>query len=310
MSKQQLVDEIHKTVRKKFLRRSVILKGIDDLWQADLIDLRNLKRYNSGFTFILVVIDCFSKFAWAIPVKTKTKNEIASAFVKILTTSHRAPVNLQTDMGKEFFNDTFKRLTESLKINHYSTFSVKKASIVERLIRTLKSKLYKYFSFSGSYKWFSQPLADVLLSYNNTQHSSTKYKPCDVNLSNQCEVMKNIMKSRLKNYKAQKNKFRVGDLVRISKYKGSFEKGYTPNWSTELFLIKSVNDTKPITYTIEDSYKQPILGTFYEQELQKTECGNVYLIEKVVKKRGSNLFVKWLGLPESENSWIKKADIL
>jgi hypothetical protein len=106
------------------------------------------------------------------------------------------------------------------------------------------------------------------------------------------------------------NKFNVGDYVRISKYKSVFHKGYTPNWSTELFTIKHVNRTQPVTYHIQDQRKNTILGTFYEEELQKTKYPNVYLVEKVIRKKGRKLYVKWLGLSDSENSWIDKNAIV
>lgn len=107
-----------------------------------------------------------------------------------------------------------------------------------------------------------------------------------------------------------KPKFKVGDCVRISKYKHNFEKGYTPNWSTELFIIKKVNKTLPVTYHIEDQRKQNISGAFYEQELQRSNYPDAYLIEKVLKKKGNKLYVKWLGLNSAENSWIEKAAIM
>lgn len=198
---------------------------------------------------------------------------------------------------------------KNYNINHYSTYSVKKASIVERVIRTLKQKLYKYFSLTGSYKWIDKPLKRVVDIYNKSVHRITKHKPADVNKSNESIIMDNI-KSTQKIPPPKKNKYNVGDFVRISKYKEHFQKGYTPNWSTELFTIKRVNKTNPVTYCIEDQRKQIILGSFYEQELQKTYSPNVYLIEKVIKKKGNKIFVKWLGLSDKENSWINKNSIV
>lgn len=217
MNKQQIVNEIHKAARKNFVRRSVILKGIDDLWQADLIDMQAFAKINSGFKYILVIIDTFSKFVWTIPIKTKTKSEVTSSIKHVIVTSRRVPTNLQTDLGKEFYNDEFRKLTTLNKINHYSTFSTKKASIVERVIRTLKNKLYKYFSFIGNHKWVGVPLNTVTNSYNNSKHRITKYRPTEVNHSNEHIVLSNIIKSQQKRC-ARKNKFYLGDSVRISKY--------------------------------------------------------------------------------------------
>lgn len=310
MTKQQIVNEIHKPARKNFIRRPVILKGIDDLWQADLMDMQSLNKYNKGYNYILVVMDCFSKYAWAEPLKYKNKLNVTHAFQRVLAKSHRRPVNLQTDMGTEFYNKEFQTLMRTHNINHYSTFSTKKASIVERLIRTLKNKMYKHFSLIGNYKWLGIPLEIILATYNNTKHRTIGYKPVDVNKAQELIIKENIKKSYNHISCQRKPKFKVGDQVRISKYKHRFEKGYTPNWSTELFTIKKIKNTLPITYHLEDRRKQTILGTFYEHELQKSYCPGVYLIEKILKRKGSKLFVKWLGLKNEENSWVDKAEIL
>lgn len=303
MIKQQVVNEIHRDARRNFLRRPVILKGIDDLWQADLIDFRSLKTYNGGHVFILVVIDCFSKYAWVKPLKTKNQFEVTNAFRSILQSTNRHPNNLQTDKGTEFFNNSFKKLINTYKINHYSTFSTKKASIVERLIKTLKGWLFKNFSMNGSYKWIGATLQKVVDDYNNSKHRTTKFKPIDITTSNENFVRSNIYKSSKTN-KTFKQKFKIGDFVRVSKYKNCFEKGYTPNWSTEIFKVLKINDTCPVTYLVEDLSEQKIFGSFYEQELQKTKYPYIYLIEKVLKKRGNKMFVKWLGFDNSHNSWI------
>lgn len=310
MSKQQIVNEIHKAARKNFDRRSVILKGIDDLWQADLMDMQNLRKYNNGYNYILLVIDCFSKYAWAEPLKSKNKIDVTNAFGNILSKSQRKPVNLQTDSGTEFYNTSFQTLIRRFNINHYSTFSTKKASIVERLIKTIKNKLYKCFSMNGNYKWYETVLQDTLKMYNNTKHRTIQCKPVEVNKCNESNIKENIKKTHKQVSFRCVPKFNVGDSVRISKYKHVFKKGYTPNWSTEIFTIKKVNNTIPKTYHIEDQRKQAILGTFYEPELQKTYFPNVYLIERVLKRKGNKLFVKWLGLSNAENSWINRAAIV
>lgn len=308
MIKKTIVDEIHKTARKNFDRRHVVLKGIDDLWQGDLIDIHKYYKVNKGYKFILVIIDAFSKFAWVVALKSKNQLDVAKAFQNILQ-SGRVPKNLQTDLGTEFYNSVFKRLCESNGINHYSTYSTKKASIVERLIRTLKGKLYKHFSYIGNYKWVGKPIETVIHSYNNNIHRITKFKPSEVNTSNEREVMDNILKSRKKSLKNE-NKFKLGDNVRISKYKSIFNKGYFPNWSTEIFKVIKVNNTMPVTYLLEDQRQNKVLGCFYEQELQKTMYPDIYLVEKIIKKCGNKLYVKWLGLSEKDNSWINKKNIV
>lgn len=311
MSKVDVINEIHKNARVNFPRRHVIMKDIDDLWQADLIDLQSLSKQNRGFNYILVVIDTFSKYAWTYPLKRKTKDAVFSAFEHLFKQG-RKPKNLQTDFGTEFYNKKIKKLTRAHKINHYSTFSTKKASIAERLIRTLKSKLFKQFGLNGNYKWVNGTLDKVTEVYNNTIHRTINCKPIEVTEINKADTLDRYAKiAMISSFLVKRSKcLKVNDLVRISKYKGTFEKGYTPNWSTEIFKIYKVQKTNPITYLLEDMRHQPILGAFYAMELQKTKCPDIYLVEKVLKRKKDKVYVKWLGLPSHENSWIDTNNVL
>lgn len=310
MSKASIVNEIHKNARRNFLRRHVILKDIDDLWQADLIDVQTISKFNSNYRYILIVIDAFSKYAWTYPLKCKTGDEVYNAFKVILARSGRIPKNLQTDLGTEFYNKKFKKLMHENSINHYSTYTVKKASIAERFIRTLKSKMYKQFSLKGNYKWIDGTLDNLVHTYNHTFHRTINQKPADVTEINKGYIIDRYSKMNKLKSISKKDFLKIGDYVRISKYKSNFDKGYTPNWSTEIFRIVTVQKTSPITYLLEDARKQRILGAFYREELQKTKHPHIYLVEKVIKKRGHKVYVKWLGLPPSENSWIEKTNIL
>lgn len=307
MSKLDVINEIHKNARKNFPRRNVVLKDIDDLWQADLIDMQRMSKSNSGNKYILVIIDCFSKYAWAFPLKQKNKELVSKAF-KTLLLEGRVPKNLQTDLGKEFYNNLFTEITKTFKINHYSTYSTKKASIVERFIRTLKNKLYKEFHLKGNYKWTDGTLKKQIFEYNHTFHNTVKQTPASINQDNKEIVLQRYIKKSKK--KLKNGKLQEGDYVRVSKYKGCFEKGFTPNWSTEIFQIIKIQNTNPITYLIQDSRKRPILGAFYSQELQKTKHPDIYLVEKIIKRKENKVYVKWLGLPNSENSWINKNNVL
>lgn len=180
MSKEDVVNEIHKYARVNFPRRCVLLRDIDDLWQADLIDVQKISNINSNYNFILIVIDCFSKYVWVRPLKNKTKDSVTKAFQSILHNG-RTPINLQTDWGKEFYNKSFKKEMQAHSINHYSTFSTKKASIVERVIRTIKGKLYKTFSLKGNFKWIDGTLEKVVSDYNHTKHRTIQMCPAKVN---------------------------------------------------------------------------------------------------------------------------------
>ena len=304
--KIHLVNELHKPARKNFKRRRTIIKGIDDIWQADLAEMCKYFRKNDNYRYILVVIDCFSKFVWCKPMKNKSGPEVTRAMSEIFKESKRACKNLNTDQGTDFYNAHFNKLMKKYKINHYSTYSTKKAAIVERVIRTLKERLYKYFSLNGSYRWIDI-LSDIVRDYNNRKHRTIGMKPCDVNKSNEKKILDSVYNRILL---TSPRRYKVGDIVRISKNKHVFKKGYTPNWTTELFKIIKVRITNPTTYLLEDMHGKPISGGFYEEELQKTKNPDVYLVEKVLRRCGNKVYVKWLGLDSSHNSWIDSDNIL
>lgn len=304
MSKQQLVNEIHTRARRNFKRRTVILKGINDLWQADLVEMGDYSADNKGYRYLLTVIDAFSKFAWAVPVKNKSGPEVTQAIEQVLV--KQSPTHLQTDNGKEFYNVHFQRLMKKYNINHYSTYSTLKASIVERFNRTLKGWMWKQFSLNGSYNWIEN-IQNLVDKYNSTVHRTIKMRPRDVNLKNEKHLLQTVY-SKIKIF--PRPKFKVNDKVRISKYKHVFEKGYTPNWTTEVFKIKTVKKTNPVTYVLEDYRNNNIQGSFYEQELIKAKHPDVYLVQKVLKQKGSKLYVKWLGFSNEHNSWINKNDLM
>lgn len=303
-SKSVIINELYKPARKNFKRRRTIIKGLDDLWQIDLAEFQPHARENKGCKYILVVIDCFSKFLWTRPLKSKHAEVVSEALSDIFSKG-RVPQNIQSDDGKEFFNSKFKLLMEKFSINHYSTFSVKKAAIVERVIRTLKERLHKQFNLQGTHNWLDI-LPRITTAYNSTVHRTIKMKPKDVNLKNMGAV-REFAYSNMK--VAGKHKYEVGDVVRLSKHKELFEKGYTPRWSTELFVIAKVQVTNPVTYLLHDMNGHPISGGFYEEELQKTSQPDIYLVEKILRKKGSKMYVKWLGLDKSHNSWIDNSDV-
>lgn len=305
MSKKLIVKELHKPARKNYPRRRVLTKGLDELWQADLVEMIPYARENKGQKYLLTVIDVFSKFAWGEPVKTKSADDVTQAMIRIFKKG-RVPQKLQTDNGKEFYNSKFKNLMKHNEVHHYSTFSNLKASVVERFNRTLKGIMWREFSLRGKYQWVNI-LPDLLMEYNERKHRTIGMRPIDVTKKKEKHLL-NTVYSSIKI--AGRAKFKVGDHVRISKAKSLFAKGYTPNWSTEIFTIVKVQITNPVTYKLEDMRGQPIEGGFYEQELQKTMHHDIYLVEKVLRKKGNKVYVKWLGLDKSHNSWIDKTNVV
>lgn len=312
--KRQVVNEIHKPARRKFKRRKTIIKGLDFHWQGDLIDLQSYASVNRKFKYLLVVIDCMSKYVWTKPLKSKNANDVTHSMELILNNDqNRTPVNFQTDQGKEFFNSQFNALMKKYGINHYHTYSVTKAAIVERVIRTLKEKIYRMFSLNGNYKWVTE-IDNIVESYNNSFHRVIKMKPKDVSFANEKELLENVFShhdDKTMTATTKRPKFKEGDVVRLSKMKYQFEKSYLPNWTCELFVVKKVRrNTNPHTYLLEDMSKQPISGTFYSEELQKAKYKDIYLVSKILRKKDNRVLVSWLGFPSSHNSWIKKSDLL
>ena len=185
-------------------------------------------------------------------------------------------------------------------IEMYSAFNEGKSVVAERFIKTLKNKIYKHMTTIGKNVYFDD-LDDIVKKYNNTVHSSIKMKP------------KDVTDDSFVPYSEETNekdpKLNVGNNVRISKYKNIFAKGYTPNWSEEVFVVNKVQNTIPWTYLINDLNGEEIKGSFYEKELQKTNQKE-FRIEKVIKKKGDKLYVKWKGYNNYFNSWINKKDIV
>lgn len=302
MTQRQIAYELHKPTKIKFKRRRVVIKGYNDLYQSDLIEMIPYASQNKGYKYILIVINAYSKYAWAEPLKTKTAVEVSAAMKKILKTLKTPPNNLQTDMGKEYYNSNFKNLMSEYNINHYSTYSSIKACIAERFIRTLKSMLFREFSARGSYNWL-QLLRALIKKYNNTVHRTTKLRPSQINVNTPISSY---------NYSSHyvKPKFLVGDYVRISKTRKAFKKGFLPSWSTEIFKIWDIKSTFPPTYLLEDVEGCKIKGAFYQEELQKTKYPKTYLIEKILKRKQDKAYVKWLGFSPSHNSWIKLSSVI
>lgn len=303
----RLADELHKQVRKKFPRRRVEVNGIDRIWSADLVDMQRFSRDNHGVKYLLTVIDVFSKYAWIMPLKNKTGKSITEAFTEIVAGSKRKPDKLWVDKGTEFYNRTFRDWLKENEIDMYSTHNEGKAVVVERFNRTIKTWMWKYFTANSTRRYFDA-LPELLRRYNHSVHRSIKMSPHDASQKgNEAEVWSNLYgQSTAK----RKPRFAVGDRVRITKAKRHFEKGYTANWTEEVFVIDKVLPTSPPTYAIVDLAGEPIEGSFYEQELQKTNQDQ-YRIEKIVRKDNKNkrALVKWLGYPSKFNSWMSFEDL-
>lgn len=260
--------ELHAPIRRKFKRRRVFVYNIDDIWSADLKDMQLLAKKNKNYKYILTVIDLFSKYAYAVPLKSKAGPELVNAFQHLFKTSERRPRKLWTDSGKEFLNSNFRQFLKQNNIELYQIYNEGKACVVERFNRTLGEMIQKHLTSTNSSKYIDV-LQQLIDEYNNRYHTSIKMTPVEAS------DVKNADKVRENLYGHETvdpiKKFKAGDRVRIYRYKKHFEKGYKPNWTKEIFVVTDVVETNPITYKIKDLNNEPILGAFYRQELLKSQ---------------------------------------
>lgn len=299
--------EIHKPVRKPAERRHVVVSGIDNTWAIDLADMSDLAADNDGEKWIMTVIDVFSRFAWAVPMKNKTAAASWEAFSVILS-SGRKPEKLWSDKGKEFWNTTWTAHLKPLGVVQYSTFGEHKASTVERFNRTLKSKMWIYFTEHQTRNWVDE-LPTLMKDYNKTVHSSIGKSPQEASKK---KNEKALLVDQAQEPEKDKPKLKLDDWVRISRVKGTFEKGYHPNWSFEIYRVVGIDPQKPVLYYLDDFYGEAVHGGFYEAEVQKTAQKDVFLVEKVertrIVARKKEHLVKFVGYREPK--WVSYSEMV
>lgn len=306
---EKIANDIHAPIKRKFDRRKVFSPALNHIWGSDLIDMQQFKDENQDYAYILVCVDIFSRYAHCLPLKRKTAKEMLEAFESF----DDLPKFLWVDQGKEYYNKMMEKFCKDNKITMYSTFGEHKSAVAERFNRTLKMTISKYMTAYNTYEWVDA-LQEMITKYNNTKHRGIGMTPIEAmmeeNTSMLLERQRGTSYSRgtTSNSRGTQS-LKVGDRVRISRLKGVFEKGYSANWSEEVFKVVKVLSTEPTTYKITEWDDTPIKGSFYRNELLKTDFHpdlENMRVEGVVKKDPKNRrnLVKFIGWPAKYNSWV------
>ena len=255
------INEIYsKPPKRNYNTNKTDVYHIDDIWSLDILDFKDYgPKNNRGYRYVLVTIDNFSKFGWTMPLKNKNAQTIKDSFENILINSQRKPNLIESDRGKEFYNNIFQDFLNKNNIKHYSRNSSYGAVFAERFNRTIRDLLKKIVFEHGDAAWIDV-LPTITKQYNNRIHSSTRLTPIQASLrKNEGYVYKNLLDKR----KKIKPKYKIDDLVRTADLKKTFSKSDTTNWSYKLYKITEiVNDTIP-------SYKIDNLPERYNESLLK-----------------------------------------
>ena len=299
---------LHKPKRHHFKTAHYFVRRPNLQFQADIVDYSKFSKHNDNYKYILMIMDIFTRQAWAFPLKTKGGKEVSSIFQPFFR-EHKTE-RLQTDEGKEFYNRDVKHVLDRYGIELFSIYSPTKAAHVERLNRTVKGMLEKIFTATNSKNWVSH-IDDVMRLYNNRKHRSLGMTPNQVPQREQ-EAYDNMYASFKPGMEVPaKDKFPLGTRVRLSKQKATFGRGYEANWSTEEFFIsgRRVMKDGKLMYKVKDSDDEEIKGSFYPEELQRVERKEeIYQIDAILDERGrgsrKEFLVAWQGYPDRFNSWV------
>ena len=311
---------VHKDVRRKFPRSRVITNGIKDLYDMDLVHMADLKKYNDGYAYIFLIIDVFSRFAYAYPLRSKKPEEVIAALKKLFKAGN-IPTNARSDFGGEFVSNKTRQFLKEHNVNFYTTRNYDvKANFVERLAKTIKKRLSKYMYSKQTNKWV-EALPKIIQGYNNSVHSSIKIAPSAVNESNEAALWKQQylppQDGKQKTKRLKPYKFQIGDVVRVAYNKTRFQKYYQQTWSDQLYIISKRfrRDGIPVYKILNYDGKTEVQGTFYTEELQKTSVtsDSLYKIERIIKKKtvkGKKYSqVKWQGWDDEYSSWVPDSDL-
>lgn len=322
---------LHRRAVRRYPRMVTLAPGLHTEWQADLADFQRLSKENQGFKYLLVCIDTLSRQLFAEPVKSKSPDDMIASFDRLFSRVSILPWKLKTDAGKEFTAKRVQDYFARLQIQHFTMYTSPKfhAGMAERANRTIKERLYRYFTERSTQNWVDV-IQDLVTAINHSYNSTIRMRPVDANFENANQLRKALEQNALKRFENKPRiRFKCGDQVRIEKHKHVFQKGYTPNFTNELFTIDTIRNNvpyQPTTFRLRDRDGNLIKGWFYVYDLSKfrsekdvrSPMGSnkmpLYDIEKVLRNRRRNgveyLFVKWRGYASEHNSWIPASSLV
>ena len=302
----------HRSLKRKFPTLKVISPHKNYQWDGDTMNMTRYGKHNSGYSYILILIDITTRHLWTKPLKTLTGKEMVSALKSIFAIDK--PRKIRTDSGSEFKNKLVESLLRTRDVDFFTTKNEKKANYAERVIKTLKSKLVRILNFKNSQRWIDD-LSNSTKAYNGSYHRSIRMTPDNAMKTSDDELW--MMQHEWKPLVPAKSfQMAVGDRVRLSHIRKPFDREYDEKWTDEVFQItdRTRKSNIPI-YWLKDYDNDPILGSFYQSELQKISLDDetTYKVERIIKKRTrrgvKECFVKWDGWHRKFNSWIPETEI-
>ena len=316
----EMTYSLHAPTTVNFSRNRCIVEHVDEQWQADLVDMSNVRRSNSNHAFILTVIDMFSKFAFTVPLKCKSGLALRDAFQKIFSTG-RVPLKLQTDKGTEFTNRILQDFLAKYDVHFFTTTNINiKCAVVERFNRTLKMKMFKYLT-ANSTKRYIDVLSSITDAYNRSKHRTTKMRPIDVDphdiQDEKCVFLNTYgvptKVDLLQKSLNRKDQFDIGDEVRIALVKKTFNKGYKQQWSKETYrIVNCIHRIDKTVYELCNSSRRVIRKKFYPEEISKVTV-NLSHIDHVVRSRTvsdrKQHLVKVKDSQGERNRWVSDDDV-
>lgn len=317
---------LQRQIRRPLKIPNIRVTGINAQWSMDLMDVQNLSKENDGIRFLLILIDTLSKYLRIVVLKQKSARDVLNAIKQVFESGVKCQT-LRSDRGGEFKNRQLLNYLKNEGVRIFFANQNSKASIAERVIRTIRGRLYRYFQKERTHRYVDV-LSDVVENYNSTPHRSLHgLSPNEVTKENEADVwarlyLKKIKRSGKQNTKKKKQRtvryrYKINDLIRLSHLKHIFRRGYNQQFTGEIFKVSKRFHLQGIPmYKVRDFNEELIEGDFYENDLQKVDKSedSLWLIEKVIKKRvrkgQKELFIKFESWPEKFNQWVKESDIV